>query len=166
MKIVSPKQEGRPGQGRAPVAPERIATVVGVTGLLFLLVGGGDVLLTWFPLDMGNREWEFGTITAAFNGLLTVTFGLLMTLLWASQGARTWPLRTLAVVFGLVGVLILLIGGLYWTTVPLALQAVEGSPVRVGIVKAVAKTGFQGVAFPVAYFFLAWQAWKWGGSSR
>ena len=62
----------------------------------------------------------------------------------------------------LMGVLVLAATALYWTNVALALNAVEDSPVRVGLVKAVVKTVLQSVAFPVAFFFLARTSFRWG----
>ena len=152
----------RSSEHRGPIHGRALWTLFGWTGVLFLLVAGGDVLLTWIPTDFGNREWEFGTITASFNGLLSVTFGMVMILGWLAQGNRALPLRIAAWAFVLMGVLVLAATALYWTNVPLALNAVEDSPVRVGLVKAVVKTGLQSVAFPIAFFFLARTSFRWG----
>jgi hypothetical protein len=145
------------------IAPERLWAVVGGVGLLFVAVAGADNVLTWVPPDFGNREWEFGTITASFNGLLSVTLGLAMVQLWLSQTDRAWPLRVLAVVYLLLGASILAAALLYWTNVPIAWAAVPDSPIKTGLMKAIVKTSFQSVAYPLAFFVLARTAFVWAG---
>ena len=46
-------------------------------GLAFLLMGLVDLALAWFPLGLGNPEWEFGTISATNfdeHGNLEITY--------------------------------------------------------------------------------------------
>ncbi|MDZ7781348.1 MAG: hypothetical protein U5R14_15645 [Gemmatimonadota bacterium] len=52
---------------------------------------------------------------------------------------------------------------LYWTNVPVALAAVSESPARPGLIKAVIKTSFQSVVYPLAFFLMARAALVWAG---
>ncbi|MDH5591194.1 MAG: hypothetical protein OEZ65_09530 [Gemmatimonadota bacterium] len=135
--------------------------ILGWTGTLFLLVAGADVLLTWLPTDFGNREWEFGTITSSLNGMLSVTFGMILVMVGLSEAEAAWPLRVVAGGFVFLAVFIVAATLLYWTNVPLALKSVQPGPISVGLTKAVIKTSVQCVAFPVAYVLFARTAWRW-----
>lgn len=145
------------------VPKHRLWALAGGIGLLFTVVAGADNVLTWFPTDFGNREWEFGTVTASFNGLLSIVLGLGLIQLWMAQLERGWPLRVLGVVHILLGILVLAAALLYWTNVPVAWDAVPDSPVRAGLLKAIIKTSVQSVAYPIAFFLLARSAFVWAG---
>lgn len=150
-------------QGSSVLPPGSVWTVVGGVGLLFVAVAGADNVLTWLPADFGNREWEFGTVTASFNGFLSIVLGLAMVQLWLAQTGRVWPLRALGALHLLLGASIIAASLLYWTNVPVALASVPDSPVKTGLLKAVVKTSFQSVAYPVAFFLLARSALSWAG---
>src|SRR5688500_14816844 len=45
-------------------------------GLLFLVIGIGDMALVWYPLRPGNPTWEFGAIQLSFSTLPVLTIGL------------------------------------------------------------------------------------------
>lgn len=154
-KLVMPEQGTGRGKLRALESSHAWA-LLGWVGLTFLVVGGWDFALTWYPMDFGNREWQFGTVTASFNGLPVPVMGLGLLLASSIQTGRQW----LAGV-GALGALVLLVwalGGvvLWLGTVPLAL---EGTPVEVlvGMKKAIAKTAIQSVAYPMILGFLGWR---------
>lgn len=125
-------------------------------GLTFLVVGGVDLLLTWYPLDMGNREWEFGSYTAAMNGLPVPVLGL-AALLHAGKDGRRWVLAIAALAaLGLLGMVLL--GGVLWATgIPLAMEAVPAQ-LAVGLKKALVKTAVQGVAYTAFLGYVLWRA--------
>lgn len=148
-------------EARWPPRPEAVraglGSVAGWAGLAFVLVGGLDFALTWYPFDFGNREWEFGTVTASLNGLPVPTIGLALLLIGALLLERRWWAGMASVAaFGLT--LWVLAGAVLWiTTVPLALQTV---PVEVatGLKKAVVKSAFQTAIYPPVLAFLGWRA--------
>lgn len=129
------------------------------TGLAFLIVGGVDLVLTWFPMQFGNREWEFGSVTAALNGLPVPLLGL-AALIWASaEGRRKW-MATLSAVVGAILFVGVLVGLILWATgIPLALQAVPAN-LSAGLKKALLKTSIQGVVYPLLLAFLTVSAWR------
>ena len=123
---------------------------IGWFGLVLAVVGLGDFVLTWVPLDVGSPEWEFGTIAASFSGLPLVTMGFAAMLGSALARGVRWQLMGMGLL--LVGLALVLVGALvvFLLVVPVALGAVEG-PARVGIVKAIVRTLFLGVVFSVGY---------------
>jgi hypothetical protein len=146
---------------RWPPRPEAVrsglGSVTGWTGLTFLLVGGFDFALTWYPSDFGNREWEFGTVTASLNGLPVPTIGLVLLLAGAILLERRWWAGVVAVV-SWVGMLWVLVGIVLWaTTIPLAVQTVPPE-VALGLKKAVAKSALQSLMYPVILAYLGWSA--------
>lgn len=153
----------QPGSPRPPIAQEQLAGLAGGIGVLFVLVAGVDVLLTWFPTSFGNREWEFGTVSASFNGLLSVTFGFALIQLWFAHVERASALRALGVVHIVVALLIIGAALMYARNVSIALSAATAGGAGTGIMKAVIKTSFQSIAFPIAFLLLARLSFLWAG---
>jgi len=152
--ILSSPSDAKRKMGVKKVDPTQTWALLGWVGLAFLVVGGADFALTWYPMDFGNREWEFGTVTASFNGLPILVLGL--GLLYAAAlgyQRRWWGALTLMA----SGVLMLCVlgGVVIWATnVPLALQSVPPG-MMTGIKKALVKTTIQSVTYPVILGFLA-----------
>jgi predicted anti-sigma-YlaC factor YlaD len=123
---------------------------VGWFGLVLTMAGLGDFILTWFPLDLGSAEWEFGTIAASFSGLPLVTIGFAGLLGSALARGSGWQLAVVGVF--LLAVALVLVGAmvLFGLVVPVALAAVEGAG-RLGIMKAIIRTTLLGIVFSVAY---------------
>ena len=49
-------------------------------GFAFVVMGGTDITLAWYPAPFGNPEWEFGAISATLNGLALPTLGFYLLL--------------------------------------------------------------------------------------
>ena len=155
-------EPARKGSARSPLAPAPDFgwLLLGWMGLAFALIGGWDVLLTWVPMHFGNPEWEFGTITSSLDGLPVLTMGLVLVLgAGAARGTR-WLVRTMAVLLVALAVAILVAAALYATSVPIALKSVMDPVVKTGLKKAIAKTTTQAVVYPVAFAWIALQAWR------
>ena len=153
--VASSRDRGR--RASAQVEGPLAWAVLGWIGLAFLVVGGSDFALTWFPLDLGNPEWKFGTVTASFNGLPILMLGVGF-LVVASQelGRRWWG--TLGLSVGVVLAVWILVGLALWSgTVSLALQTVPDE-LRTGVRRAVAKTLLQSVCFEAFLVYLIWRA--------
>ena len=136
----------------------RVWATLGWIGLVFLLVGGADFALVWFPPNFGAREWEFAAVTQSFNGLPILLLGLGLLMVAAEEVERRW---WGAVGAGVAGVLFLwvLVGFVLWAmNVPLALETVPEN-LRMGVQKAVMKTLVQSVAYPTVLAYLMWRAW-------
>lgn len=151
------------GSSRPPVTRDQLARLAGGIGVLFVLVAGVDVLLTWFPANFGNREWEFGTVSASFNGLLSLTFGFALVQVWLAHADRAWPLRALGFVHIVIALLIIGAALMYARNVSIALSAATAGGAGTGIMKAVIKTSFQSIAFPIAFLLLARLSFLWAG---
>lgn len=160
--LVASAARARPpsNPGAGGPSSDGARALFGWVGLLLVVVSGADVLLTWLPPELGNPEWEFGTVTASFNGLISVTVGFALILYGLYDSGRGGLLKGVSAVLGVTALLVLAAAALYWLSVPLALGSVEGG-IRVGLQKAVVKTSLQSIAFPVAYLAMARAAWKW-----
>ena len=125
------------------------AAVAGL-GVIAALVGLTDFGLVWVPPDFGNAEWEFGTISAAVDGLPLATVGL--GLLGAASVFRGW--RGVSLVIGVLGLIlcISLIGAVvvYSLDVPLALRAVAPE-VKGALSRAIGKTMVHSPGYIVFY---------------
>lgn len=153
--LVMPEKGGSKGRSSALVS-FRTWALLGWVGLTFLVVGGFDYALTWFPTDFGNREWEFGTVIASLNGLPVPVIGLGLLLASSIQTDRRW-LAWLATI-GAFGFLAWVLLGivLWFGTTPIALSS---TPVEVltGVKKAIAKSAVQSLAYPAILGFLSWR---------
>ncbi len=147
------------GQNRgrhAPPDPDAGWRLVKWVGLALAVVAYGDMALGIFPLQIGNPEWEFGTVSRLLDSLPLATMATLLFLAGSVAGGERVLVRLVGVwslVFGLV-----LIGGLvlYALTVPLALSSVTDEVARGGLIRAMAKTGLQGVVYPATFLALGW----------
>jgi hypothetical protein len=158
QQVLLPKDE----KERAPLeqAPDFGWYLLGWIGVVFTLVGGLDLLLTWYPTAFGNPEWEFGTVSAALDGLPVLTLGLALVFGAAvAQGTR-WLVTSVAIVFVVLAIVIVLAAVLYATNVPLALQSVQDPLVKTGLKKAMVKTAGQAVLYPLAFVWIAWKGWR------
>ena len=154
-RVVVGKSDHR---GASP--PEAVWRLLGGLGLLFVIVGGADLALTWLPLGFGNPEWEFGTVTAMMDGLPVPTLGLVAVAGAARLAGARWLARVVSVVLAVLALWIVGAAILYVTTVPLALRAVTDPVIRAGLDKAVTKTAVQCVAYPIGLVWLAVAAWR------
>jgi len=128
----------------APLAWE----IIGWVGLAFLIIGGMDLLLGWFPTRFGSPEWEFGTVTRTLDNLPIVAMGLMLLLSSVAARGIDWALRAGALVAAILGVLVLVALVLYALDVPLAFRVVKDPLARSGLKRAVLKAAVQGTLYP------------------
>jgi hypothetical protein len=150
-----PKSSGSRGKG-GPDTIERISAFVRWIGVTLFLLGSVDLGLTWVPTEFGNREWEFATVTASFNGMPVILIGLMFIVAAAaSEGRRWWALAG-----GMAGLmfLVLVLGStvLWATNIPLAMGAVEGVAMT-AMKKAILKTSVQSLVLPIVFGLVAFQ---------
>jgi hypothetical protein len=164
QKVLIPEKE-KPERPPLEQSPDFGWYLLGWVGLVFALVGGTDLLLTWYPLNVGNPEWEFGTVSATLDGLPVPALGFALLLGAGVAGGKRWLVRTMAVVLVLLAAVIVLAAVLYATNVPIALQSVTDPLIRTGLKKAIAKTTTQAVLYPIAFVWIAVKAWRHSGKS-
>jgi hypothetical protein len=133
----------------AEPAPDLGWYLLGGLGLVFALVGGLDILLAWYPPDMGNAEWKFGTVTATLNSFPLLTLGLILLAVSGLARGRTWITRTMLVILALVVVLVIACAALYLPQISTAMSAVTDPTVKMGLRRAITKTSIQLVLYPV-----------------
>ena len=124
--------------------------VVGWLGVVLTVVALGDFALAFIPPHFGSPEWEFGTVASVFSGLPLLTMGLAALWLSVNQRGARWQTLAVAVLLVLLGVVLIGLLVLFLLDVPMALRASEG-PVRLGVLKATAKTVLLGMVFALTY---------------
>jgi len=137
-----------------------VAPLTLVGGLALVAASLVDIALAWYPVGIGNAEWEFGTITATLNGLPLLTIGAVLALHGAVAMRRRWFTRSFCVGLWLFVAFLLGCGFIYATDVPIALKNVTEPLARTGLIRAVAKAGFLLVVFIATYTVLSVQAWR------
>ena len=154
-KIVLTGTHDRAARATRMVVPELGWELLGWVGFAFVLIGGVDMLLAWYPAAFGSPEWEFGTVASTLNGLPLPTLGLMLIMASGVAQGRVWMARGASVtMIGLV-VILVAIGILFITVVPLALQAVSNPLARTGILKAIAKSSVLLVLYPALFSWVA-----------
>ncbi len=129
--------------------------LIAILGALFLVLGLWDVAITWYPLQVGNLEWEFGTISEFFDFLPLLGLGLTLTLCAGlARGAR-WVVRLAATGLILVTGMILLAAVLYATDLPAALSAMTNQSQMTILKKAIAKSTGQAILYPIGFLWVA-----------
>lgn len=140
--------------------PDVAWTVVGEVGALLAVVGVIDLALAWYPLSFGNPEWEFGTVTTTLDGLPATAIGLGMVLAAALFLEKRLLGRVVAGLLGLLGLLILAMGLMYVTTLPMAWASVNEPVLQEGLLKAITKTLVQALLYPAVFIGVALQGWR------
>lgn len=135
--------------------PETGWTLLRILGVVFIIAGGIDLALLWYPSRWGTPEFEFATITQFVAGLPVLTTGVVAVGISAvGRGQR--GLQLAVATFALVAVAVLVfLAVVYATDVPLALR-VSTLEIKTGIKKAITRSGIQFVAYGVGYLALAW----------
>jgi hypothetical protein len=140
--------------------------LLGNMGGALLVVGLVDLLLTWYPLSIGNPEWEFATVSATLNGVPVPAMGMVLLLAWAVTRNSRWLVRGLAALCGLLGLAMIGMALLYATDVPLALRAVTDPVLQQGLTRAIAKTTVQGFVYPLVFLWMAVRSWRLSSPPR
>lgn len=153
-QILLQADDPRQARPRLPPAPDYGWYLLGWLGLAFVVVGLTDLALAWYPVMIGNPEWEFGTVSRTFDSLPITALGLGLLLgAGVARGVRWWT-RIVAVLYVLLALLV--IGGLvlYATNLPLALRSVVDPLARSGLKRAIAKALVQGVMYGSVFMIL------------
>ncbi len=132
-------------------------------GATFTILGLSDIALGWYPAAFGNPEWEFGTISGSLNALTIPMMGLY--LLVASAVARNdrRTARILGFVLWLMAAILVGLGLVYLTVIPIAIKAVAGNElVLLGMKKAIVK----GLSLLLGYVTLLFVAARRAGRVR
>jgi Ca2+/H+ antiporter len=142
-----------------PSEPALLWAVVFAGGLCLAVVGWTDVALLWYPLNLGNVEWEFATVAAHVMGMPLGTLGFAM--LAAGALGRGW--RGLGVTVasgsGVVAFSLVALAVLFALAVPVALAG-TAPEMRTILDKTLLKVTVYLVAYFAFYSWLAFYVWQ------
>jgi len=108
--------------------------------LVLLLVSLLDLGMLWWPVRLGDMNWEFGTVSATVDALPLPTlalFGLLVIAILRGQSGWGIPL---AVVLGATVLLLAAMLAVHALNLPLLARAVEEPGSREAVQRAALKT--------------------------
>lgn len=114
--------------------------LLGWLGVIFSILGLADIALGWYPAAFGNTEWEFGTISGSLNALTIPMMGLYLVVASAVARHDHRSARVLSILLWLMVVVLVGLGLIYLTVIPIALKAVANNQlVLLGMQKAIVK---------------------------
>ena len=134
---------------------------LGWLGVTFIGMGVVDIGLGTYPPAFGNSEWEFGVVSSILNGFAIPTMGVYLLLSSAIARGRSRLSRGVAIGMFLTAAALILMGLLYVTVVPIALNAVnQNDVIYLGMKKAVVKALIFMLAYWILYFLGGIKGWK------
>lgn len=121
--------------------------VLASLGLAFAVVSLTDVALTFYPLEIGGAEWEFGTATAVMNNLPLAVVGV--GFMAVAGIGRGWDglVRLAQVLAAAMVVLVLVMAVFFLRNVNAALASTTDPLISQGLKEAIVRTGVQLVAY-------------------
>lgn len=134
-------------------------------GLVAAVIGWTDFTLVFVPWSFGSPEWEFGTISAAVDGMPLGTLGLsLFTAAGIGAGWRVAPR-----IGAILALVVALVVGACMVTfaldVPLAIRAMPAAQ-RPALDRAVIKTGLFCVSYLAYYLWFGVHTLRRLGATR
>jgi hypothetical protein len=137
-----------------PPSPESGWALLGGIGLLFVLVAGVDLALAWYPVNFGNAEWEFGTVSTTLENLPLLALGLALAFGAAvARGIRT-SIRAYAIIFVLLALVLIGADLLYLKNIGVAQKSVTDPVLRSGLDRAIFKSVAQAIVYPIAFLWI------------
>ena len=140
--------------------------LVGLTGILFGVLGGVDLVTQIFPLALGSPEWEFGTYSSVMDSMPLFLMGLGFLAVFAVARSHGILLRILGIIFILLALVVLAGAFLYATNIPQVLRVGARSPLQTGMKKAVTKGVLQATIYPITFLWLGVFALRHSARSR
>lgn len=148
-----PPQRDRDARGRG-------YTLLTLFGAAFALVGLADLLLLWLPVRFESLAWEFATVGRTLDALPMAALGLML-IGYAALGRQPSPRRlgAVAVLFGFMATLLVVLAILYLTSAPAVLA---GTPAEAAdsVRRAAIRHGIQAVVYPLVFAAGAVIAWR------
>lgn len=159
--------EEKPRQRRLLEPEAAIANLFVAVGTAFALVGLVDLGLLWTPVRIGTPGWEFTTVSRTLTNVPMPAFGLVLVAYGLIRHPSSRPAWTLcaAVVFGLLAVVLALMGALYALSAPAVIKQ-AGPDALEALTRVIIKNGTEIVVYPVTFGFVSIMLWRAVGKSR
>jgi len=156
--VLSPSRRGRKRLRDREGASTGILRALAVT---FLAIGFVDLILLWFPTQLGNAAWEFATVSRTLDSLPMLAMGVGLYAFGVAFDSKTSARAASGAAAGsaILMVAVILAGALYGTAAPVVLG---GAPVEamVGVRRALIKGTIQLVAYTALFAAIALTLWK------
>ena len=130
-------------------------SLLGLLGVVLLANGLLEFSTTWYPFNIGNPEWEFGTVSEFLDALPVLFLGLGLTTSAAVARGGRGVARAGAVFLFLMTAVILFAALLYATNLPQAVSAMRTSGQMTVLKKAIVKSVVQSLVYPIGFIWLA-----------
>jgi hypothetical protein len=132
-----------------------------VVGLALALVGFVDLLLLWFPTQLGTAGWEFATASRTFTNVPMTMVGLVLVAVGlVRRGTRPVIVRRLAVIFAALSFVLMAIGLLFALSAFAVLSQASGDTAADALQRAIVKNGVEIVAYPITFLAMATILWR------
>src|SRR5262245_22933133 len=154
--ILGAKERGTTNWKPRPETGWRLLLIL---GLAFIVAGGVDLALLWYPSQWGTPEFEFATINQFVAGLPVLTMGLVLVALHAIGTGKRGVQVVVAVLAIFMVAALAVLAVIFATTVPLALRVAELN-VKTGIKKAIVRATVQFMGYGLAYLALGWSLFQ------
>ena len=128
-------------------------------GAALAFIGWTDVMIGLFPFNVGNPDWEFGGMSAAFDSMPLGTIGLGIALAAALARGRRKTITAIAVLTTLIVLFIAGAMGMFALAVPVVLNSVP-QQVRIQVLIPITKTTLLAMTYFVLYIILSRAAWR------
>jgi len=156
--------QGTRRKGAIPLPPSDVriqSSLFLLAGIALCVAGWVDLGFFWWPLGLGNPDWEIGTIGQTIDSLPVGTVGLmLLALAIRNMGwSRIWT-RVVSAILLLVG--LFCVGCLVIMTLdmPQVVRAIHNATTTSGIKRGVFKVYLFGLTYAAAYFLMAFVLWR------
>ena len=145
-------------------------TLIGLTGVLFAVLGATDLVTQLFPLGLGSPEWEFGTYSSMMDSIPLFAMGLGFLAVYSVARAHRGLGIFVGITFILIALFVLAFAFLYATNLPQVLRVRPRNPaqaaLQTGVKKAVVKGTLQAAIYPIAFLWMGIFAIRHAGKAR
>ena len=158
--VIAPNNVRRP-RYRLRDSQATSANLFVAVGVAFALVGLVDLGLLWTPVRIGTPGWEFTTITRTLTSVPMTALGLVFVAVGLMRHPARHPVwtRSAAVVFGVVALVLAVMGLLYALATP-AIMRQAGPEAMEALTRAIIKSGTEIVVYPVFFALVSVMLWR------
>lgn len=139
--------------------PDHVWRLLLASGTTLAVLGWADLALLWYPLQFGDPQWEFATVSGTFEGMPLGTIGITMMLVGLIKLGWNRVVLLLCATCIVIALAVLAMSVVYLLDVPVALRSAPPVAMRM-LKKSMAKTGLCAIGYTALYSWLAWSTWR------